>query len=139
MRVPALLVIASALASCTMAPPPAGYAEAQAAKEQADFQRALAGRVPSGQPLACLPNYSTNDTVNLSENTILFGRGGTVYVNHPPGGCPGLSNGLYALVTRSVGGQLCRGDIANVTDIQNHMIVGTCTMGDFMPYSRPRA
>ena len=139
MRIPALLLIGSVMASCTMAPPPPGYAAAQAAQEHADFQRALAGRVPSGPPVACLPNYSTSDTMNLSDNTIMFGRGGTVYVNHPPGGCPGLSNGFYALVTRSFGGQLCRGDIANVTDVQNHMIVGTCTMGDFIPYSRPRA
>jgi hypothetical protein len=139
MRVPALLVIASALVSCTMAPPPPGYAAAQAAQEQAAFQKALAGRVPAGRPVACLPHYATNDTVNLSENTILFRQGGTTYVNHPPGGCPGLNNGFYVLVTRSVGGQLCRGDIANVADISNHMIVGTCTMGDFIPYRRPGA
>ena len=40
MRVSPLLSGRPALASCTMAPPPPGYAQAQAAQEQADFQRA---------------------------------------------------------------------------------------------------
>ena len=138
MRVVPLLVAASAIASCTMAPPPPGYAQAQAAQEQADFQRALAGRVPAGPPQMCLPPGPTYSSRNVSENTIIFERGSTYYVNHPPGGCTGLGNPAYALVTKSVGRGPCRGDIAQVVDLSTHNFIGACSLGDFIPYRRPR-
>jgi hypothetical protein len=31
---------------------------------------------------------------------------------------------------------LCRGDIGQVTDTLNHTTVGSCVMGDFIPYMR---
>ena len=137
MRVVPLSLAALAVASCTMAPPPPGYAAAQAAQEQGDFQRALAGRVPSGPPQLCLPPGPTYGSRNVSENTIIFERGSTYYVNHPPGGCTGLGNPAYALVTRSVGTGPCRGDIAEVTDLQTHTFIGACSLGEFIPYRRP--
>lgn len=138
MRAVPCLLIASALASCTMAPPPPGYAAAEAQREQAALQRELAGRVPIGPPLSCLPPGPTYDSRNVSENTIIFRRGATMYVNHPPGGCTGLGNPFYALVTKSVGPGPCRGDIAQVMDLQNHVFIGACSLGDFIPYGRPR-
>ena len=138
MRVSPLLLVASALASCTMAPPPPGYVQAQAAQEQADFQRALAGRVPAGPPQMCLPPGPTYGSHNVSPNTIVFERGSTYYVNHPPGGCTGLGNPAYALVTKSFGTGPCRGDLAQVVDLSTHTFIGACTLGDFQPYRRPR-
>ena len=38
------------------------------------------------------------------------------------------------LVTRSQGSQLCRGDIGTVTDMTSGMVVGSCALGDFVPY-----
>ena len=137
MRIVPLSLAALAVASCTMAPPPPGYAAAQAAQEQADFQRALAGRVPSGPPQLCLPPGPTYGSRNVSENTIIFERGSTYYVNHPPGGCTGLGNPAYALVTRSVGTGPCRGALAEVTDLQTHTFIGACSLGEFIPYRRP--
>ena len=138
MRVSPLLLVASALASCTMAPPAPGYVQAQAAQEQADFQRALAGRVPAGPPQMCLPPGPTYGSHNVSPNTIVFERGSTYYVNHPPGGCTGLGNPAYALVTKSFGTGPCRGDLAQVVDLSTHTFIGACTLGDFQPYRRPR-
>lgn len=137
MRIPALLVAASALASCTTAPPPPGYAAAEAAREQAALQKELAGRVPAGPPLSCLPPGPTYYSSSIGENTIVYKRGGTVYVNHPPGGCTGLGSPFYSIVTKSVGMGPCRGDIAQVMDLQNHVMVGSCSLGDFIPYRRP--
>ena len=137
MRAAALLLIASGLASCTMAPPPPGYAAAQVAEENAALQRELAGRVPSGPPVMCLPPGVTYDGANVGPNTIIYRRGGTYYVNHPPGGCTGLGNPFYTLVTRSVGTGPCRGDIADVVDISTHTFHGSCSLGDFVPYNRP--
>ena len=51
-----------------------------------------------------------------------------------------LASGHYALVTtpdRQSG--LCRGDIAQVVDLTNGMLVGSCVLGDFIPYTRSRA
>jgi len=111
--------------------------EAQAAQEQAALQKELAGRVPAGAPQMCLPPGVTYDSRNVSENTIIYSRGSTMYVNHPPGGCTGLGNPFYALVTKSVGQGPCRGDIAEVRDIQNNVMIGACSLGDFIPYRRP--
>lgn len=133
----ALLLIASGLASCTMAPPPPGYAAAQAAEENAALQRELAGRVPAGPPLSCLPPGSDSYASNIGPNTIVYRRGGTVYVNHPRGGCTGLGNPSYTLVTRSMGMGPCSGDIADVVDLTTHTFHGACSLGEFIPYRRP--
>jgi len=85
----------------------------------------------------CLPPGPTYDSRNVSEHTIIFNRGSTMYVNHPPGGCTGLGNPAYALVTRSVGTGPCRGDIAEVRDLSTHTMIGACSLGDFLPYRRP--
>ncbi len=138
MRFIPLSLAALAVASCTTAPPPPGYAQAEAAREQADFQRALAGRVPAGPPQQCLPPGPTYSSRNVSENTIIFERGATYFVNHPPGGCTGLGNPAYALVTKSVGTGPCRGDIAQVVNLNTRTFIGACTLGDFVPYRRPR-
>ena len=65
---------------------------------------------------------------------ILFRDGHTVYVNTTLGECNNMSDDSYALVTRNVGPQLCRGDLATVTDASSGMTVGSCSLGDFVPY-----
>ncbi len=63
----------------------------------------------------------------------------SVYVNHMQGSCNSLG-GTYALVTKQFGNaELCRGDIGQVVDLQNHFTVGSCVFGDFVPYSKPAA
>jgi hypothetical protein len=78
--------------------------------------------------------------VVIDEQTIAFRQGSSrVYVNHMQGGCTNLG-GSNALVTKTFGtAQLCRGDIAQVVDLQNHFTVGSCVFGDFVPYTKPRA
>ena len=69
------------------------------------------------------------------DGTVAFKNGRTVYVNHLLGECNGLKSGFYTLVTRSSGSGLCRGDIARVADVSTGMIVGSCAVGDFIPYT----
>jgi hypothetical protein len=73
----------------------------------------------------------------IDDNTIAFRQGSRVYVNHPSGGCSRLNDG-FALVTRTPSTRLCRGDIAQVVDMHNGFTVGSCTLGDFVPYASPR-
>jgi hypothetical protein len=132
MKILSIPLAAVVLASCApMAPP-----EARSPQAEAKLQEVLTGMVP-GTPMTCLPPHRTNEMITIDDNTILFRRGQTVYRNDPVGGCPGLASGFYTLVTRSTGSGLCRGDIAQVADVSSGMTVGSCALGDFVPYTRP--
>jgi hypothetical protein len=77
----------------------------------------------------------------IDDSTVVFGRSlgsGPVYVAHMQGACGGLSGaGPHALVTRQVGtNQFCQGDIAEVVDTMAHITVGSCSFGEFVPYTR---
>jgi hypothetical protein len=133
MRRISLLLIGAAITGCsTTAQPPA----MRSAENQARFERLLAGKV-AGPPVSCLPSTRANDMTVIDEDTVLFRQGSSrVYVGHIAGGCNMLGQGGYALVTRQVGSSgLCHGDIATVVDTHSGFTVGSCVIGDFVPYS----
>jgi len=130
MRALPIFAVAVALAGCVTQPPAQPTAQAQA-----ELESLVAGRV-AGPAVSCLPSYRGKDMVRIDEGTVAFREGGTVYVNRLQGECNGLNSGFYTLVTRSYGTGLCRGDIAHVTDMSTGMIVGSCAIGDFIPYRR---
>lgn len=128
-----LLIFATAavgLAACATA---MSQPEQRSAKAQATYDKMLAGKT-AGRPAKCLPLQRSNDMVVIDDDTILYRNGRTTYVNKPLGSCSLLSRGSYALVTRSIGSQLCRGDIATVVDTSSGSTVGSCALGDFIPY-----
>jgi hypothetical protein len=133
MRSIPLLLIGATLVGCSTAPPPPAMRTAQS---QEQFQRLLAGKV-AGPPVSCLPSTRANDMRVIDEDTVIFRQSGNrVYVGHMAGGCNMLGQGGYALVTRQVGSSgLCHGDIATVVDTHNGFTVGSCVIGDFVPYS----
>ena len=133
MRILMVATALGALSACQTAPEPA----MRSADKQATYERLLAGKV-AGAPQSCLPSYRSDQMTVIDDNTILFKDGGTVYVNHPPGGCNMLGRGHYALVTRTTGSQLCSGDIARVTDVSTGTTVGSCSIGEFVPYRTTR-
>jgi hypothetical protein len=129
------LLIIAAVAGCTASS--TRMTVTAQADAQSRLNKLLAGKVP-GKPQSCLASYRANDMIVIDDYTLAF-RDGTnrVWINKPAGGCNLLSAGPYALVTRNVGGMgLCRGDIGQVTDTLNHTTVGSCVMGDFIPYMR---
>ena len=134
MRYQALLLFAAAVGSCAPVQPAPRTPQAET-----QLQHLLSGRV-QGPAISCLPDYRSNDMVVIDDNTVLFRDGRTVYRNDFQGGsCPHLGNGNFALLTKRIGGSgLCRGDIAEVKDLVNHFTVGSCVMGDFVPYTKPR-
>lgn len=128
-----LLIFATAaigLAACATA---MSQPEQRSVKAQATYDKLLAGKT-AGRPAKCLPLQRSNDMQVIDDDTILYRDGRTTYVNKPLGSCNLLSRGSYALVTRSSGSQLCRGDIANVVDASTGVTVGSCALGDFVPY-----
>lgn len=134
MRGIALLLVGAALASCATQPEPGRSAQAER-----DFQKLIAGKV-AGAPASCLPSYRANDLVVIDDNTLAYREGGRrVWVTNLNGGCSNIGAGHYALVTRTYGGMgLCHGDIAEVADLTTGMTVGSCTFGEFVPYTKPR-
>src|SRR5215212_3842375 len=127
-----LLLLGAALVSCTTAPEPT-----RSAKNEQQFQQLVSGKV-AGPAQGCMPlrPRTGDDMVVIDGETVAFkGVGGQVYVNHLGPGCNdvGLGN---ALVTKQTGSSLCRGDIAQVQNLTSGITVGSCTLGDFVPYTR---
>jgi hypothetical protein len=133
MRGIGLLLVMASLGACATGPQPARSAQAEN-----HLQKLLAGRV-AGPPVACLSDYRTQNLVVIDDRTILYRDGRTYYRNDFNGGaCENLRIG-NALVTKRFGGTgLCRGDIAQVVDFSSGFTVGSCQMGDFVPYTKPR-
>jgi len=133
MRTLAVASLALLAFGCTTYP-----TEAQQQRSARELQRELAGRV-AGQPLRCLQTYRARDMTTIDESTVLFRDGRTTYVTRMNGPCLGLGSGGNTLLTKTFGtSALCRGDIAQVISISPRMVVGSCTFGDFVPYTRPR-
>jgi hypothetical protein len=133
MRTLPLILLCGVAASCTMAPPPP---QPMQAAQSGKAMRLLAGKV-AGPPQDCISTINANDMTWLDHSTVAFKRGSNlVYVNHFNGGCDNYAD-RYALVTRQVTGQLCRGDIAQLVDPVAHYPVGSCNFGEFIPYRRP--
>ena len=133
MRMILLVAASTSLVACQTADV---QPEQRSPQAQATYDRLLAGKV-AGRPQNCLPMLRSNDMQVIDDDTILYRDGRTTYVNRPLGGCNRLSNTGYALVTRSFGSQLCRGDIATVAHLSTGATVGSCSLGDFVPYRAP--
>jgi hypothetical protein len=131
MRVFLLATAVAGLCACATASEPAQ----RSASAQRQYDNLLAGKV-AGKAEKCLPTYRSNDMTVIDDDTILFRDGRTVYVNHPLGGCQSLGRSGSALVTRNIGPQLCRGDLATVVDNSSGMTLGACSLGDFVPYRK---
>lgn len=130
------LIALGAIAGCTTAPPPPPGPDPQA---QMRLNQILAGKV-AGAPQSCLANWRAQNMVVIDDNTIVFRESSArVWVQKPRNPCDRLSNPSYALVTRTITNQLCSGDIAQVVDPSANIMVGTCVIGDFVPYVRSGA
>ncbi len=130
MRLLILAATAIGLGACSTA---MDQPEQRSVKAQATYDRMLAGKT-AGPAAKCLPLQRSNDMTVIDDDTILYQDGRTTYVNQPLGSCNLLGSGGFALVTRVFGSQLCRGDIATVVDTSSGATVGSCALGDFIPY-----
>ncbi|HEX3424463.1 MAG TPA: hypothetical protein VHS33_13835 [Sphingomicrobium sp.] len=138
MRRISLLIAGSILASCTMGPQATDPAMRSPSGQRA-YQSLIANRVP-GPPLTCLPNYNSHDMTIIDGRNIAFNVGlRTVYLVRLTPGCELLGGGgPYALLSRQFGSQgTCRGDIQQVVDTLNRGTVGSCTVAEIIPYTRP--
>jgi hypothetical protein len=131
------LLMAAAVVAC--APPSPAQTAAADARAQTRLNQLLTGKV-AGRPQSCLPNWRAYDMVTIDDSTLVFRESpGRVWLQKPRNPCNLLSAGPYALVTRQTTGALCSGDISQVVDTMSGTNVGSCVMGDFVPYTRPGA
>ena len=135
MRAIPLLLSVAALAGCSTQPAPA----TQMAESQAKFQELTAGKV-AGAPMNCLPpSVRSRNLEVIDDRTFAYvDSSSRVYVNHVRGECSNLGTGFYTLVVRSGGSGTCSGDIADVADPRTGMTFGSCSLGQFVPYTRAR-
>lgn len=135
MRQLLLLPVLTAVAACAATPAD----QPRTLRAQQELDRYLVGKV-AGRPQACLPTFRRDETITIDERTILFRAGANrVWRNDPPGGCNGLGRPGVSMVTRTPTGQLCRGEIVQLVDLTAGITVGSCSLGDFTPFSTPRS
>lgn len=133
MRIIILLCTTALLSACTTTPP-SPAAQARIDKEEAKLAKALEGKTP-GKPVSCITLRNVDSMKVYGERTLLYKMSNKLtYRNDPYGGCPGLDDSR-TLVTKTPTGQLCRGDIATVRDMVAGFDVGSCGLGDFVPYT----
>lgn len=128
-----VLLPALTLAGCTAydAPPePIGPEAEMRLAERLD------GRVP-GPPQACVMQRQLEGNTPVDEGTILFrGQGDTLWLNRLRSPCAGMRP-WHAIRVRTVGTQLCEGEIIVAYDPASGTERGSCTLGEFVPYRRP--
>lgn len=106
------------------------------AESKAGFDKALAGLVP-GKPTSCMPPLiSTNSSKVYGKVLIYKLSGGDVYRNDTSGGCEGSGDDI--LVIREPEGRQCSGDIVRTVDRTTQFTTGSCALGQFTRYSKPR-
>ena len=129
-----LLPLIALASGCAMNGVSAQSAEREA-REQAQLDAVLEGYQP-GEPRSCVNSRDLRGPTAYGERTLVFREGRTIWVNETSGGCDDA--GRDALITRQFGPQLCRGEIARTADLVSGFQSGSCSLGDFVPYRKPR-
>ena len=133
MAIQSLALGAFALSGCAMHDAP----NVETERDRAELSRALADRSVAGPPVRCVDLRRLDGNRAVGRDAILFTQGSRVYLNRPAGNCSALRYGT-TLVTQTMGGELCRGDIARVIDPVTRTYRGSCSLGEFVPYERSR-
>jgi hypothetical protein len=126
MRALILIAAAAVAASCSRPVSPPGV----------DLAEVTAGRV-AGPPQLCV---STNPAENLhviDPQTVAYGYGRTIYINHLAAPCPALSQFNTIIVDAEDGRQYCRGNRIRNREPGAIIAGPTCNLSDWIPYTRP--
>lgn len=137
LRVSTMVLLAAGAGAISFSSLPAK--EMPSAKSAEKLARALEGRT-AGQRANCVPNLHGQARMQvIDDGTILFRDGGTIYLQRPAGGCPGIESRGYTLISRRAGQhQICSGDIQQLVDLETGIQGGTCVFSEFVPYRKAR-
>lgn len=120
------ITVAAVLSSCSYPTTPPGVALA----------RETAGLV-AGPAQSCIPTNSSQNLRGLDVQTLAYGWGRTVYINHLSGPCPGLDSQSTLIIEPFLGGQYCRGDRIRVREMGTSIPGPVCILNDWVPFRRP--
>lgn len=110
------------------------YAGADPAETQAKIDQAVSGRV-AGAPVKCVPNRDVESKTSLANDLMLFRvRGNVVYLNQTNGPCN--LKPWAAWKRQTISPNLCEGEIIDVFDPRSGVPLGSCSLGEFTPYTR---
>jgi hypothetical protein len=114
--------------------PAASSARRERLSDEAELTKALDGLTP-GKPVSCIDLRDARGSESIG-NSILFRASRSLsYRNDPRGGCR-ASAFAETLVTRTYGGQLCRGDLIRRVDLTSGFEGSACILSDFVPYRK---
>lgn len=128
------LTIAAAL--LTAAPAYSAQPTELTAKQQAKYDRLLAGRT-AGEAKSCISIYDQRQLTIVSDDVLIFSanrNAKTVYVNKPYGGCNNADRNI--LVYDRTTPTLCAGDIVQLVDRDIGGALNSCAFGEFIPYTK---
>ncbi len=124
------LTIILALAGCTAA--------TMHGDARRDLAAELADRV-AGPPQDCVDATPASNLRPVDERTVTLESGGTIYVNHLIGECPGMHQMDTLIIQTSEGRRYCRGDHFRTMPYGGSVVPGPiCGLGSFIPYRRAR-
>ena len=133
----ALLLPLIGLAACVQTPADTARAAQAHQATQARLDKALAGLTP-GETSSCIPTLLPSVQTEAYGSTLLYRAGrNLVYRTETGGGCENAGRGDI-LVTKQLQGRPCRGDIATTVSPTSRTFSGSCSLGDFTVYRRPR-
>ena len=125
-----------ALALATGAALLAGAAAAEAKPRlsgEEQLAKMLEGRV-AGEPVSCISLWNTRDQRVIDKTAIVYGNGGTIYVNRPTNARDLDRDDI--MVTDIRGSQLCSVDIVRMHDRSGFFYTGFVGLDQFVPYRK---
>jgi hypothetical protein len=108
-----------------------------AMQRQTDEQKLAAelnGLVPD-KPVDCIDRYQASQTQAYGGTILYKVSRSLIYRNDTGGGCENMARGDI-LVTESISGRLCRGDIGRTVSPSMHAPTGSCALGSFVAYRK---
>jgi hypothetical protein len=125
------------LTGCAMSDARA-QADALNPEQLALLERNLGGKV-AGEPINCISNAQSAQTIRVSDDILLYRvSGNLVYRNDLRSSCPGLARDSDVIVTDVRGIGPCRGDIIRLVDRTSGIQGPACSLGSFTPYRTRR-
>jgi len=137
MRILSSLLLGAALIGMGAAAPAAPRNNPVNDRAEAKLAKALEGRV-AGKPVSCITQRNITSSTIYDGTAIVYRVGSTLYVNRPRIGQTALDSDDI-LVSKTYGSQLCNLDTIRLIDRSSRIQSGFVGLGDFVPYSRPKA
>ena len=105
---------------------------------EVELARLLQGRVASA-PVECINTLSSSSDMRVIDGTALvFGRGGTIYVNRTQHPASVDEDDILVIRKFGSGSQLCRTDLITTLDRGSQIYSGNVFLTKFIPYRRVR-